>query len=172
MLNEKSKRAAVSADTDGKQLAPVQKRRRVGKAVKKEEDESLVKTEEEDIEDDLHQGKDEPKDSKKPPAAVKKEEESPGKTEEVIEDDLHHQDEDEPEDSMKPPPVAVKIEEEDETEEKEGIWDDLHQDKDEPEVCKKSPAATKEEDKCHLDAKWDIMYERLRAFKENHGHCE
>jgi hypothetical protein len=24
----------------------------------------------------------------------------------------------------------------------------------------------------HYDAQWNIMYKRLRAFKESHGHCE
>jgi hypothetical protein len=69
MQNKKSTRAAASSDTDGKQLDPVKKRRRVVK-----EEEYLVKIEE-DIEDDLQRVKDEPEERKKHPAVVEKEKE-------------------------------------------------------------------------------------------------
>jgi hypothetical protein len=63
--NKKSKRAAVSSDTDGKQLGPAKKKRRVVKGVKKEEEYPGKK--EDDIEDE-----DAPVDSMKSPAALNK----------------------------------------------------------------------------------------------------
>jgi hypothetical protein len=143
--SKRNKQAAVSSD--GKQLAPVKKRRRVVKAVKKEEDSPVKK--EEKIEDDLQQCKDKPEDRKKPPAVVKKEEESPVKREEGIGDGLH-QDKDEWEDRKKSP-AAIKKEEEDEWE--DDCKDDLHQDKDEREDSKKSPAAIKKEEEDQTEEK-------------------
>jgi hypothetical protein len=136
MHNNRNKRAAVSSDTDGKQLAPVKKRRRVGKAVKKKEE----------MEDDLdQQDEDKPEDSMKPPPTVKKEEDFLVNIKEEIEDDLQL-DKDDLEDSTKPPAV-VKKEEADETEVlKEGIGDDLQLDEDEPEDSTKPPAVVKKEE--------------------------
>jgi hypothetical protein len=70
--NKKSKRAVVSSDTDGKHLDPVKKRRRVVKAVKKEEEFGVKKA---DLEDCL-----------KPPAAVKEEEKDETEVKEDSED--------------------------------------------------------------------------------------
>jgi hypothetical protein len=177
--NKKSKRADVSSDIDGKQNAPLKKRRRIVKeeeypvkmeeetedglhqckdeqedcrkpqAVVKKEEEGEKEVKEEESEDDLQLDRDEPKDYKKPPAFVKKEEEDDVKLKEDVEDDLQL-DRDEPEDSKKSPAV-VKKEEEDETEEKDDVKDDLPLDKDEPKDSKKSPAAVKEEEKDDLD---------------------
>jgi hypothetical protein len=107
MHNKTSKRAAVSSDTDGKQLATGNKKRRlekgrVHKEEEGEEDESTVKKEEA-IEDDLHQDKDE--DSRKPPAVIKEEENETEDGEGILQLDR-----DEWEDSKKPP-AAVKEEE-------------------------------------------------------------
>jgi hypothetical protein len=113
--NERNKRAAVSSDTDGNQLAPVKKRRRVVKAAKKEE----FRRNKEAIEDDLRQDKDE--DSRKPPAVVKEEEDEPKDTEPpaAIKDEegygyeTDENEEHEWEDSKKPP-ASIKEDVEDE----------------------------------------------------------
>jgi hypothetical protein len=153
MHNKTSKRAAVSSDTDGKQLATGNKKRRlekgrVHKEEEGEEDESTVKKEEA-IEDDLHQDKDE--DSRKAPAVIKEEENETEDGEGILQLDR-----DEWEDS-KQPPAAVKEEEGygyDETEENEvgyetdeneGGEDALHLDRDEPKDCKKLPAVVNKE---------------------------
>jgi hypothetical protein len=131
MHNKKSKRAAVSSDTDGNQLATGNKKRRLVNGVKKgeeeeEEEESTIKKEEE-IEDDLYQDKDE--DSRKPSAVVKEEEDV---TEDVWED-------------SKQPPAAIKKEEGYgyETEENEDGEGDLQLDRDEP-VDSMKPSASVE----------------------------
>jgi hypothetical protein len=108
MYNKKSKRAAVSSDTDGKQLVTGKKKRRLVTEVKKEEgeeDESTIKKEEE-IENDLHQDKDE--DSRKPSAVVKEEEDVKKDGEDVL-----LRDNDEWEDCKKPP-ASIKKELKDE----------------------------------------------------------
>jgi hypothetical protein len=240
--NKKNKRAAVSSDTDGKQVAPVKKRRR---DVKEEEEI------EEEIEDGPHMDRDKPEDCKKPPAVVKVE----AKHETEVKEDIY-----EPEDCAELP-AAIKKEEEDQTEENYKCDDD-QLDKDEPKDSKQASAAAKEEyedevgfeypssmsivkrkysmrslsqqnnnkstrskplrrdkgssstslgevnrspvassdedefgrciesavdEESHIsdsedgiidqdegifEARWNNMYERLRAFKESHGHCE
>jgi hypothetical protein len=133
MHNKKSKRDAVSSDSDEKELAPVKKRRRIVEV------ESPVKMEEE-IEDDIHQlDHDELEDSKRASAAVKEEQD-------VTEDgegDLQL-DRDEPVDCEELP-AAIKKEEEDQTEENYNCDDD-QTDEDEPEDSKQASAAVKEEE--------------------------
>jgi hypothetical protein len=134
--NKRNNWAAMSS-SDGNQLATGKKERRVVK-VKKEEEFGIKKAEE--IENDLHQDKDE--DSRKPPAIVKEEEDV---TEEECECILVQLDRDETEDCKKLP-AAVKQEEGYETEEKADAEGDLQLNRDEPEDCKKPPAAVKKEE--------------------------
>jgi hypothetical protein len=110
MYNKKSKREAVSSNTDGNQLATGNKKRRLVKGVNKEEEgeeeEAFIIMKEEEIEDDLHQDTDE--DSRKPSAVVKEEEDVID-----VKDDgegTFQLDNDEFEDSRKPP-NAIKEEE-------------------------------------------------------------
>jgi hypothetical protein len=136
MQNKKSKRAAVSSD--GKQLAPVKKKRRVVK-----EEEYPVKTEE-DIEDDLRQDKDE--DVMKPRAVVKEEEDETDVKEDG--EGILQVDRDESEERKKPLAALTKEEEDEtETEVKEDSEDDFQRDKDEREDGEKYPAAVTKEEK-------------------------
>jgi hypothetical protein len=133
MHNKKSKRDAVSSDTDEKEIAPVKKRRRIV------EEESPVKMEEE-IEDDLdQQDKADQEDSKRASAAVKEEMDET----EDGEGDLQL-DRDEPED-CKQPPTVIKEEEKDQTEENYDC-DAYQRDEEQPEDSKQASAAVKEEE--------------------------
>jgi hypothetical protein len=163
MHNKRSKRAAMSSDTDGKQLAPENKRRRQEEEfeIKKEEHEDGLpkngdeledskKPQEEDetevkeeIGDDLQLDRDGQEDRKKPPRDVKEEEEEVESKEDGKKD--RHQDKDEPED-CKTYQAAVKIEEVDKTEVKEDSEDEFQRDKDVRVDSKKSPAAVKEDE--------------------------
>jgi hypothetical protein len=142
--NKKSKRADVSSDTDGNQLATGNKKRRlvkgeVNKEEGEEEEEEFGIKKEEEIEDDLHQDKDE--DSRKPPAVVKEDEDETEDGEGILQLDR-----DEWGDSKKPP-ADVKEEEGYgyETEENENGGDLLLWDNDEWEDSKKPSAAVKKE---------------------------
>jgi hypothetical protein len=152
MYNKKSKRAAVSSDTDGNQLVTGNKKRRlvkggVNKEEEEEEEESTIKREEE-IEDDLHQDKDE--DSRKPSAVVKEEEDATEDGEGILQLDR-----DEWEDSKQPPAdikeeegYGYKTDEEAygyETDEKKDGEDVLLWDNDEWEDSKKPSAVVKKE---------------------------